>query len=151
MWSEFIASLRSSSTIEFGMHQLERNDKGRLWRRHDDRSRFDNLFNALFSDKGAFSACTGVSKYPLKYSATGRLVVPYAAAWIQGEETAILVRAANPIPEAVLVSSDVIEQFSADTDIEALRAMASIFGEGANSNGIRWISSSEIIEPTNLR
>lgn len=151
MWSEFIAGLPDPGTVEFGMHQLERNESGRLWRRHDNRSRFENLFNALFSDKGAFAACTGVSKYPLKYSATGRLVVPYAAAWIQGEETAILVRAATPLPEATLISSEAMEQFSVETDMEALQVLASIFGEGASTHGVRWISNSEVVEPTNLR
>lgn len=152
MWNELIARLQAPAVIEFGMHQLERNSKGRLWRRHDNRSRFDNLANALFSDKGAYAVCTGVSQYPKKmYSATGRLIVPYSAVWVQGEDIAILVRAATPLPEVVIMNSESIEQFAPENDVEALVSLASIFGQSARTYGIRWLTNTEIIEPVNLR
>lgn len=72
MWNQFIASLQTLAIIEFRTYQLERNEKGKIWRRHDNRSRFESLSNALFSDKGAYAACTETSDYPKRmYSATG--------------------------------------------------------------------------------
>lgn len=152
MWNQFISSLLEPRIIEFGMHQLERNEKGKIWRRHDDRSRFDNLNNALFSDKGAYSACTGISDYPRKkYSATGRLVVTYSSAWIQRGEIGILVRSAAPLPEAVLIHPESIDRFSPVSDAEALQFLTSLFGSGAEAYGLRWLSATEILEPVNLR
>lgn len=153
MWDTALENLHSPEIIEFGLLQLERNEKGKIWRRHDDRSRFDNLFNALFSNKGAFSACTGISDYPKKkYSATGRLIVPYAAAWIrkQGITEAILIRAATPLPEAVIVSIEDLESFSPASEADALRTLASIFGRGASSHGVRWITQTSLKDPKNL-
>ncbi len=152
MLNEFIASLQSPGIIEFGMHQLERNEKGKIWRRHDNRSRFDNLYNALFSSKGAYAACTGVSDYPKKmYSATGRLIVPYSSAWNKDEGLAIIVRSATPLPEAVIVDSAFVEHFAPESDIEALQTLASLFGRGAETYGLRWLTHSAIEEPVNLR
>jgi DNA segregation ATPase FtsK/SpoIIIE-like protein len=152
MWNEFIASLQTPGRIEFGAHQLERNEKGKIWRRHDNRSRFENLSNALFSDKGAYAACTGTSDYPKRmYSATGRLIIPYAAAWIHNEEVAILVRSATPLPEAVLINSALVENFSPESDIEALQTLACLFGRGAEEHGVRWLTHTSVEEPVNLR
>lgn len=152
MWNQFIASLQTPGKIEFGAHQLERNEKGKIWRRHDNRSRFENLSNALFSDKGAYAACTGISDYPKRtYSATGRLIMPYVSAWIHNEEFAILVRSATPLPEAVLINSAFVENFSPESDIEALQTLACLFGRGAEEHGVRWLSHTSIEEPVNLR
>lgn len=152
MWSQFIASLHATEIIEFGAYQLERNEKGKIWRRHDNRSRFESLSNALFSDKGAYAACTGNSDYPKKmYSATGRLIMPYVSAWINNEHFAILVRSAAPLPEAVLINSIFVENFSPQSDIEALQTLACLFGRGAEDYGVRWLTHTSIEEPVNLR
>ncbi|WP_287030951.1 hypothetical protein [Pseudomonas sp. UBA6310] len=152
MWNQFIASLHTPGRIEFGAHQLERNEKGKTWRRHDNRSRFVNLSNALFSDKGAYAACTGTSDYPKRmYSATGRLIIPYVSAWIHNEEFAILVRSATPLPESVLINSTFVDNFAPESDIEALQALACLFGRGAEEHGVKWLSHTSIEEPVNLR
>lgn len=152
MWEEFISGLERTATINFGMLQLERIDGAPIWRKHDNRSRFDNLSNALFSDKGAHAACIGASDYPKRqYSSTGRLVVPYTSAWIEGEEIAILVRSATPLPESVLIESESIAEFSPSSDSGALQALATLFGSGASSFGLRWLTDAEIVVPTNSR
>ena len=77
--------------------------------------------------------------------------MPYSSAWKHGEEAAILVRSATPLPEAVLIDSQPIEQFSPESDVEALQSLASLFGRGAETYGLRWLTSDEIVQPVNLR
>lgn len=56
-----------------------------------------------------------------------------------------------PLPEVVLVDSESVEQFSPADDAEALVFLANLFGQGARSSGLRWLTESEIIDPVNLR
>lgn len=148
MWNEVTRRLTTPVIVEFAMHQVERTPDCPMWRIHDSRSRFKSLHTALFSDKGAYAACTGTSSYPRRYSASGRLVVPYAAVWESGSHIALLVRASARYPEITFVPSSIVEAPAANHDAALLSLLASSFSTGAQEHGIRWLTDTEVIAPT---
>lgn len=150
MWEDICERSGLDANVEFGMHQLERTQACQSWRRHGSGSRFKNINNALFSDKGAYAACTGRSPYPKnKYSATDRLVVPFAAAWEQQGSVGFLVRAGVPFPEVTLVPTECLEEIQPIEDGGLLSLLSCLFGEGARANGVRWLTRDSIRTPSN--
>ncbi|WP_124301726.1 hypothetical protein [Pseudomonas chlororaphis] len=150
MWDSLIRTLQANATVEFGMLQLARQPDCPSWRRHRSPNRFEHLHNALFSDKGAYAACTGKSAYPKqKYSMAGQLVVPFAAAWDLNTGVGFLVRAAVPYPEITIVAVDVLEAIEPVTEHELLNQLSWTFGTAAGDYGVRWLTKSNIQLPTN--
>ena len=121
------------------------------WRRHrgGPNFRFNTVRSALFSpDKGARAACLGRSSYAReRYSTVSVSVVPYVAAWLQGENVAFLVRAGATEPEVTLVQASSLQNLAAADHGQLLSDLARIFGEGAESHGVRHLASGAISIP----
>lgn len=148
MWDRIIATLDNIGIIEFAIHQMERKEDCQMWRKHNNQ-RFDNLHNALFSNKGAYAATTGTSPYLKNYSVMGRVIVPYVSTWDHESELAFLVRASASYPEITLVRSQEIQSINSTDDAGLLSALATLFGQGTQHHGVRWLTNSEIVVPTN--
>ena len=150
MWEEAEQTWLDSGVVEFGIHQIDVKAGTPKWRRHKGgpRFRFATVWNALFSDKGARSACVGTSSYPkATYAAGTQLFVPYVATWLQGEPRAFLVRPSAGDPEITLVPVASIEAVRSTSDQELLTTLAHLFAEGAAESGVRWLKQDRIARP----
>jgi hypothetical protein len=150
MWELVAESLDADGVIEYGMFQLESVAGTPLWRRHQGRGkhRFVSLRNALFGEQGVRNACLGSAPYPkTRYSATGRLIVPYAAAWIAGSNIAVLAHRTSADPEITLVSPQQLPSTEPASSDELSDFLTHLFAEGAARFGVRTLSSSNIVEP----
>jgi hypothetical protein len=150
-WTTALQQLDGTGVVEFGVHQMNEKTGTPKWRRHrgGPNFRFNTVRSALFSpDKGARSACLGKSSYARdRYSAGGTSVVPYAAAWLQGETLAFLVRAGATEPEVTLVPASALQSLADANHGQLLADLARIFGEGAQSHGVRHLVSGAIHAP----
>lgn len=147
MWEEAQSTWRDEGLVEFGIHQIDAKAGTPRWRRHKN-FRFESVWNALFSNKGARAACLGTSHYPrVKYAAGDQLFVPYAATWLRGAERAFLVRPSANDPEVTLVAVGAIEAIRSATDQDLLNALSVLFAEGAQESGVMWLKSDRIARP----
>ena len=147
-WNSALRQLDAPAIVEFGIHQLNTKTGSPKWRRHSGGSnfRFQSVRSALFSvDKGARAACLGRSSYAsARYSITPKSVVPYVATWLQGEELAFLARAGASEPEVTLVPVSAVQALKTEEHSQLLAALATLFGEGAELNGVRYLASGAI-------
>ena len=136
--------------IEYGIFQLETIPGTPLWRRHtaNGKGRFLTLRNALFAKQGARASCLGSAPYPkTRYSATGRLVVPYVATWLAGSNVACLIRSVTPDPEITLVPSNRLANLSPDNMAELTSFLSDLFSNGEARFGIRRLARDGIFTP----
>lgn len=147
-WTTALQQLDRTGVVEFGIHQMNEKAGTPKWRRHrgGPNFRFNTVRSALFSpDKGARAACLGRSSYAIdRYSAGSTSVVPYVATWLQGESLAFLVRAGACDPEVTLVPTSSLQTLAAGDHGQLLADLARIFGEGAESHGVRHLVSGSI-------
>lgn len=142
-WTTALQQLDRTGVVEFGIHQMNEKTATPKWRRHGGGPgfRFLSVRSALFStDKGARAACLGRSSYARdRYSAVNSSVVPYVATWLRGEDWAFLARAGATEPEVTLVPPSSLQHLVGGTHAQLLTDLARIFGEGAESHGVRHL------------
>jgi len=147
-WTTALQQLDAKGTVEFGIHQMNEKTGTPKWRRHHggQNFRFSTVRSALFSpDKGARAACLGKSSYAReRYSTVSTSIVPYVAAWLQGENEAFLVRAGATEPEVTLVPASALQDLTTTDHGQLLSDLARVFGEGAECYGVRHLASGSI-------
>lgn len=150
-WEVALGQLDQPGVVEFGIHQMNSTTGSPHWRRHKGGAnfRFQSVRSALFSpDKGARAACLGKSTYAkARYSSGDSSVVPYACTWLQGSVLAFLARAGASEPEITLVPVAELDALEDTDHQDLLRELASIFGRGAASHGVRHLISGTIHVP----
>jgi len=147
MWDEAIANWEVPGTVEYGVYQRIAKPDTPLWRRHTRGRRFGSVRAALFAPQGARNVCLGLARYPRdRYSGSHELFLPYAATWLRGASHAFLVRASAPSPEVTIVRTSEVEALSTAGDEQTLNdILATIFGQGARTHGVRILAENERI------
>jgi hypothetical protein len=146
MWEYAISTWEDPGVVEYGVYQRSTKLGTPTWRRHLRGRRFDTVKNALFAQQGARKACLGKARYAKdKYSATGKLFVPYASAWLRGSELAFLVRSSTPNPEVVLIRANSLDQLAPQDEQSLTNILAAYFGEGAERYGARFLTHDQRI------
>ena len=152
-WTSALGQLDRTELVEFGIHQMDTKTGTPKWRRHKGAAnfRFRTVRSALFSsDKGARAACLGYSSYASsRYSASTQSIVPYVAVWSQGSSVAFLVRASAGDPEVTVVPAAALAAVRDCPHDELLVQLASLFANGAESHGIRFVGVHSVRAPTN--
>jgi hypothetical protein len=147
-WDIVLRQLDAAEVVEFGIHQMNEKTGSLKWRRHRGGSmfRFQSLRSALFSpDKGARAACLGKSTYAqANYSVGPTSVVPYVAAWLRGWDLGFLVRAGATDPEVTLVPVHEMDAINSADHAVLLASLARLFGQGAESYGVRHLVSGDV-------
>ena len=152
MWEgiEEYLDIEDDRAIEYGIFQLETKVGTPLWRRHHGSGvgRFSTVRNALFARQGARASCLGQAPYPkTRYSATGRLVVPFVATWLAGREIACLVRSAASDPEITFVHPNQLAGLAPTTAVELTQFLSELYSEGVANFGAGRLARHRIVVP----
>lgn len=142
MWNEMASELNSSGIVEYGIYQRDRKPNAPFWRRHAGSAnfRFSSVYNALFAEKGARSACFGTASYPKsEYAKSDELIVPYVSTWLNGLSYAYFLRASAGDPEITIVSVSAIENVKVADEASFSIELAQLFAQGASEFGIRFL------------
>ena len=142
MWDQALNTLHERGTVEYGAYQRDTQPGTPLWRRPVRGKRFESVENALFNQQGARNACLGVAPYPKeRYANTENLFMPYAAAWLRDEPYGFLVRQSSPNPEAVVISSELVDVIHYENEQQLVDFLASLFGEAAREYSVRFLTA----------
>lgn len=151
-WKIALQTLREQGQgarrVEYGMFHRNALPGTRPWRRHTKGKRFPSVEGALFNKQGAVKALNGTAAYArTQYAEGSELHVAYVATWLSETPFAFLARQATPQAEVTIVPVIALEEIDASDAQTITNYLAVIFGNGANSFGVRFLSKyGEILE-----
>ncbi|MGX9782388.1 hypothetical protein [Janthinobacterium lividum] len=140
---------QGTSQGEYGVFQRKTLPGTPFWRRHTQGKRFTSVEDALFNRQAAINALNETAPYAgVQYAKGAELHVAYVAAWLSETPFAFLARQATPQAEVTIVPVLALEAIDANDAHALTNYLAEIFGNGASTFGVRFLSAQRKILET---